>query len=264
MVTVKTPPVTGTRATSPRSVPKVERSSCPNWSRLELKFVWWSSHMAVYSNWNIAWYYTLIGCAIFNRQPIWDCSPRKWLSWGHSHWMQINKKKFQGVREDNMQDGLTYAARSIHLHCVQNLIAMRGRCTRSMAVVLAPEPGPNFSDCGVEPCARLVSIGGVGSVMTIWCVEDTVCRPKMMLTGCGCVGAKYFPCIRGQPTKYVLFERIGRYPRSCRVIWNYELTWSGWGGEMKFDVRRLWWDRMKWCQRPPDSVGSSKFTAGSR
>jgi hypothetical protein len=31
MVTVKTPPVMGTRATSPRSVPKVERSSCANY-----------------------------------------------------------------------------------------------------------------------------------------------------------------------------------------------------------------------------------------
>ena len=230
MVTVKTPPVTGTRATSPRSVPKVERSSCPNWSRLELKFVWWSSHMAVYSNWNIAWYYTLIGCAIFNRQSIWDCSPRKWLSWGHSHWMQINKKKFQGVREDNMQDGLTYAARSIHLHCVQNLIAIRGRCTRSMAVVLAPEPGPNFSDCGVEPCARLVSIGGVGSVMTIWCVLSYICSSsslKQMPVNCVVWKLNIPSVLSRKPTKYVLFWKGRTIPRGCRVIWNYEPMRSG-------------------------------------
>lgn len=84
--------------------------------------------------------------------------------------VQVNAFEIiKGGALEKIRDRPTYAARSIHLHCVQNWIAMRGRFTRSMAVALAAEPEPGVSDCGAEACERLASIGGVGSVMTILC-----------------------------------------------------------------------------------------------
>ena len=146
MVTANVPPLEGCSATSPKLAEKVEMSSCaycPRPLSSQPRFFFFFFFFFFFSSSS-----SLHFLASFIHSFI------------HSFFLSFFLRLSSNLCLCVCVDARTYAARSIHLHCVQNAIVIRGRTTAVwlgslapaavLAVVVASESSCSFGDMSVS------------------------------------------------------------------------------------------------------------------